>query len=65
MLKYVLYVDSSSQVFDQKFVQIFHLMLPTCQTHVTYLDPLIDIFQRVHLMKLLKMHIINTILGRK
>ena len=41
MLKYVLYVDCSIRVFDQKFVQIFHLMLSA--SHVTYLDPLIDI----------------------
>jgi hypothetical protein len=41
---YMLYVDSSIQVFDQKFEQTFHLMHSTCQTHVTYLDPLIDIW---------------------
>jgi hypothetical protein len=31
----VLYLDFFIQVFDQKFVQIFHLMRSTCQTHVT------------------------------
>jgi hypothetical protein len=39
-------------------------MHSTYQTHAIYLDIPNDIWQRVHLMKLLSIHIINTILGR-